>query len=84
MRVGAEIHAPAALPLGRRLGAHCTGGWVGPSAGSDGCGKISRPPGFDPRAAQPVPRQYTDRAIPAHPIAAGLRKIVTFSKFFFC
>ena len=30
MRVGGQRHAPAALPLGKRPGTHCTGGWVGP------------------------------------------------------
>jgi hypothetical protein len=30
--------------------------------------KISPPPGFDPRTAQPVASRYTDWAIPAHPI----------------
>jgi hypothetical protein len=27
---------------------HCTGGWLGPSAGVDRCGKSLPPPGFDP------------------------------------
>jgi len=43
-----------------RPGAHCTGGWMGPRAGLDGCGKISLPPGFDPKAVQPVASRYTD------------------------
>ena len=42
MRVGGELHAPAALPPGKRPGTHCIGGWVGPRAGLDECGK-SRP-----------------------------------------
>ena len=25
--VGAQFHAPAALPLGKTAGTHCTGGW---------------------------------------------------------
>ena len=33
-----QRHAPAALPPGKTL-YRCTGGWVGPSAGLDGCGK---------------------------------------------
>ena len=41
--VGGERHAPAALPLVRKPGTHCTEGWVGPRTGLDGCGK-SRPP----------------------------------------
>jgi hypothetical protein len=39
MEVGGQLHAPAALPPGKRPGTHCTGGWVGPRAGLDGCGK---------------------------------------------
>ena len=42
-----QRHAPAALPR-ERPGTHCTGGWVGPKAVLDGCGKILPPPGFDP------------------------------------
>ena len=39
--VGGQRQAPAALPR-ERPGTHCIGGWVGPKAGPDGCGK-SRP-----------------------------------------
>jgi hypothetical protein len=42
MGVGGQLHAPAALSSGKRPGTHCTGGWVGPRAGLDGCDK-SRP-----------------------------------------
>ena len=59
MGVGGQRHAPAALPRGRP-GIHCTGGWVGPRAGLDGCGNSRLPPGFDPRAVQPVASSYTD------------------------
>ena len=45
-----------------RLGTHCTGGWVGPTAGLDRCGKSRPPPGFDPRTVQPVASRYTDYA----------------------
>jgi hypothetical protein len=32
MRVGGQLQAPAALPPpGKRPGAHCIGGWVGPA-----------------------------------------------------
>jgi hypothetical protein len=41
--VGGQVHAPVALPQGQKPGVHCAGGWVGPSATLDGCGK-SRPP----------------------------------------
>jgi hypothetical protein len=40
--VGGQRHASAALPAGKRSGSNFIGGWVGPRAGLDGCGK-SRP-----------------------------------------
>jgi len=64
MGVGGQRHAPAALPPGKRPDTYCIGGWVGPRAGLDGCGKSHPPPGFDPRTLQPVTRRYTDSAIP--------------------
>jgi hypothetical protein len=39
MGVGGQLHAPAALPPGKRPGTHCIGGWVGPRSGLDGCKK---------------------------------------------
>ena len=36
--VGGQRHAPAAL-LRERPSTHCTGGWVGPRAGLERCGK---------------------------------------------
>ena len=68
MRVDVELHAPAALPPGKRPGpgTHCIGGCVGPRAGVDGCGKSRPPPEFDPRTVQPVASRYNDYAIPAH------------------
>jgi hypothetical protein len=42
-------------PLPReRTRTPCTVGWVGPTAGQDGCGKSRLPSGFYPRTAQPV------------------------------
>jgi len=41
-------------------GAHCIGGWVGPRADLDGCGRACHPPGFDLRTIQPVASRYTD------------------------
>jgi hypothetical protein len=41
-------------------GTHCIGGWDGPRAGLDRCGKSRPPPGFDPRTVQPVASSYTD------------------------
>jgi hypothetical protein len=37
--VGGQRHVPTALPTGNKPGIHCIGGWVGPRAGLDGCGK---------------------------------------------
>ena len=37
---------------------HHIGGWVDPRAGLDG--KILPPPGFDPRAVQPMVSCYTN------------------------
>ena len=56
MGVGAQHHAPAALPL-ERPGTHCVGGWVGPRVG---CEKILPAPGLDPWTVQPVAIRYTD------------------------
>jgi hypothetical protein len=64
--VGGQRHALAALHPGKRPSTHCTGGWVGPKAGLDGCGKSRRPLGSDPRTVQAVASRYTDYAIPAH------------------
>ena len=43
--VDGQRHVPAALPLGKRPGTHCIGGWMGPRAGLEGCGK-SHPTGI--------------------------------------
>ena len=60
MVVGGQRHAPAALPR-ERPGTHCTGAWVGLTAGLDRCGKYRRPPaGFDPRTVRPVASRHTD------------------------
>jgi hypothetical protein len=42
MRVDDQLHAPAALPTGKRPGTHFIGDRMDPRAGLDGCGK-SRP-----------------------------------------
>ena len=65
MGVDGQLHAPAALPPGKRAGTHCIRGWVGPRAGLDRCGKTRPPPGFDTRTAQPAVSRYIDCAIPA-------------------
>jgi len=51
---------------GERPATHCTGGWVGPRAGLDMCGKSRPPTGFDLRTVQPVTSRYTDWATAAH------------------
>jgi len=56
--VGAQRHVPAALAR-ERPNTHCIGGWVGPRAGLDRCGK-SRPTGIRSRTVQPVASRYTD------------------------
>jgi hypothetical protein len=58
--VRGQRHAPAALYPQKRPGTNCTGGWVGPRAGLDRCGKSRPPPGFDPQTVQPVASHYTD------------------------
>ena len=58
--VRGQRHAPAALYHREIHGTHCTGGWVGPRAGLDWCGKFRSPPGFDPWTVQPVANLYTD------------------------
>ena len=57
---------PRPLYPRERPGTHCTGGWVGPRAGLDRCGKSRPPPGFDPLTVQFVASRYTDWAIPDH------------------
>jgi hypothetical protein len=43
-----------------RPGTYFIGGWVGPKAGTDGCGYSHLAPGFDPRTVQPVASSSTD------------------------
>jgi hypothetical protein len=57
---------PRPLYPRERPGTHCTGGWVGPTAGLDGCGKLRPPPEFDHRTVQPVASRYTDWAVLAY------------------
>ena len=57
---------PRPLYPRERPGTHCIGGWLGPRAGLDRCGKSRPLPGFDPRTVQPVASRYTDWDIPAH------------------
>jgi len=43
MGMDGQRQAPAAVPPGKTR-YPCTGGWVGPRAGLDGCGKSGPPP----------------------------------------
>jgi len=59
--VSGQQHAPAVLYPRERPSAHFTGGWVGPMAGLDGCGK-SRPhrysiPGRPARSSVAIPTE---------------------------
>ena len=62
---GWSLSRPVLLYAWERPGTHCTGSWVGPRAGLDGCGKCRPPPGFDPQNVQPVTSRYTVYVIPA-------------------
>ena len=48
MWVGGKCPAPAALPQVERAGTQFTGGWMGPRAELDGCGKYRPAPESDP------------------------------------
>ena len=50
-------HDPAALYPREIPGTPCTGGWVGPRAGLDRCGKYRPPLGFQPRTVQLTPAE---------------------------
>jgi len=51
--VKGQRQTPAALYPRQRAGTHCTGGWVGPSAGLDRYGKYC--PHRDPIPGPPSP-----------------------------
>jgi hypothetical protein len=73
--VGGQPHAPAVLPLGKRHGAYCAGGWVGPRDGLGWCEKSRRTRIFDPRIVHPVANRYTDYAVPANGNCASRRPV---------
>ena len=62
--VGGQRHIFSALPSGKRPVTHCTRRWASGPVWT-GAENLA-PPGFDPRAAKPVPSHYTDCAILAH------------------
>ena len=51
---------PRPLYPQERPGTHCIGGWVGPRAGLEGCGKIFAPWGIEPRTLQTMASRYVD------------------------
>jgi hypothetical protein len=57
--VRGQRHASAALYQRERPGTLCTGGWVGPRAGLDKCGKSRTPLGFESRTVLAVASRYT-------------------------
>jgi hypothetical protein len=73
MGVGGQRHGPSALPAGERPRTRCTVGWVGPSAGLDGCGK-PRLHRVDSRTVQPVATELS------RPIEWGKNKVMRISR----
>jgi hypothetical protein len=70
MEVSGQLHAPAALPLGRAPGTHWIRGWVGPRTVLNAVVKRKIPSPrreSNPRTliVQPVAQRYTDWAITA-------------------
>jgi hypothetical protein len=65
MEVSGHLQAPAALPPGKILNAHCIRGWVGPRDGVDAVEwrTISCPWRESNSAVQPIDHYYTDEAI---------------------
>ena len=64
MRVGGQLHAPAALFPGKRPGSPLYRRLGGPQGRSGRVRKIAPTPGFDPRTVQPVASRCTDYAMP--------------------
>jgi hypothetical protein len=75
MGVRGQRHASAALYPLQKPGTHCTGGWVGPRTGLDKSEKFHPPPGFYPRALQPVESHYTYYATRPTERPLGFQKI---------
>ena len=60
---GWSMPRPIRFTPRERPSTHHIGGWLGPGAGLDWCGKSRPPPGFDPRTIQSVASCYTNYAI---------------------
>ena len=58
--VGGQSHGPVALSPGKIPGTHCIGGWVGPRASVDGCGKSRPHTGIRSPDLPAVASRYTD------------------------
>jgi hypothetical protein len=67
MGVGGQRHAPAALPPCWRPGTHCMGGWVGPRAGLDGCGKYPKEPAVPITCRKPCEKQNDRQLLQKQP-----------------
>jgi hypothetical protein len=59
---GVSVTPPPLFTPRKRPSIHSTGGWMGPQGRSGEVGKISLPPGFDPRTVHLVASRYTDWA----------------------
>jgi len=75
MGMSSQGHAPAALRPGKRPGTHCIGGWVGPRAGLDTCGK-SRPPTGIRSPDRPVRSESIHRLSYPSPQEEGKGKLI--------
>jgi hypothetical protein len=68
-----QRHAPAALPR-ERFGTHCIGGWVGPRAKLEMCGKSLLHRDSISGSSIRVASRYIDCAIPVH-LCTGKSKV---------
>jgi hypothetical protein len=74
-----QRHAPATFYPRERPGTHCTGGWVGPSAGLDRCGKSRPHRDSIPGPSSPVASQLAKFVIVVYQVFTTqgiIRKIV--------
>jgi hypothetical protein len=69
--MGGQRHVPAALTPINRPGTHCTGGWVGPRAGLDGCGKFRLHQDSIPGPSRPYRVAIPARCLRVEQIATG-------------
>ena len=74
---------PRQLYPWERTGTRCIGGWVGPRAGLDGCGKSRPPPGFDSRTVQSVASPLYRLSYPGQCTSTYVHKILWKTLFVF-